>query len=60
MNMDQLQQLVENLDPEEALAALAAAAKKVFPLLGRKARLHFIVNLVGDAGGDKVASMVHL
>jgi hypothetical protein len=48
------------MDPEEALAALAAAAKKLLPLLGEEARFSFMVHLVGAAGGDKVGSLVHL
>ena len=60
MNPKELQRIIEALDPEEALAALAAAVKKLFPVLGEEARLKFMVNLVGAAGGDKVSSMVHL
>jgi hypothetical protein len=60
MNPKELQRIIEALDPEEALAALAAAVKKLFPVLGEEARLNFMVNLVGAAGGDKVSSMVHL
>jgi hypothetical protein len=52
--------MLDAMDPEEALAALAAAAKKLLPLLGEEARLAFMVHLVGAAGGDKVGSLVHL
>jgi hypothetical protein len=60
MSPDQLQHLLDSMDPQEALAALAAAAKKLLPLLGEEARLNFMVHLVGAAGGDKVGSLVHL
>jgi hypothetical protein len=60
MSPDQLQHLLDSMDPEEALAALAAAAKKLLPLLGEEARLNFMLRLVGAAGGDKVGSLVHL
>jgi hypothetical protein len=60
MSPDRLQQVIDALEPEEALAALAVAAKKLLPLLGEEARLKFMMNLLGAAGGDKVTSTVHL
>ncbi len=60
MSTEQLQQIMDGMEPEEALAALARAAARLFPLLGEEALLKFVVALVGQAEGDKVASMVHL
>ncbi len=60
MSMNQIQQIMDNMEPEEALTALARAAARLFPLLGEDALLKFVVALVGQAEGDKVASMVHL
>ena len=60
MSEDQIQQIMESLEPEEALAALARAAARLLPLLGDEALTWFVVSLVGQAEGDKVASMVHL
>ncbi len=60
MSTDEIQRLVDAMDPEAALAALSLAVKKLFSLLGEEARLHFVVNLVGEAGADKVAGLVHL
>ena len=60
MSMDQIQQIIENMEQEAALAALAQAAARLFPLSGDEALLKFVVSLVGQAEGDKVASMVHL
>lgn len=60
MNAERLKQAIEAMDPEEALTVMAAAVKQLFLLLGEEARLNFIVNLVGDAGTDKVSSLVHL
>ncbi len=31
-----------------------------FPLLDQESRLNFVVSLIGDAGTDKVASLVNL
>jgi hypothetical protein len=60
MKRKQLQPILEAMEPEEALAALVAAVRKLFPLLGEEARRSFMVDLVGAAGDDKVSSMVHL
>lgn len=51
---------LEGLAPAEALPAIAGALKKILPLVSEEDRLNFVVNLVGGAGDDKVASMVHL
>ena len=48
------------MDPEEALTAMAAVARGLFPQVSEKARLDFVVGLVGEAGADKVASLVQL
>lgn len=42
------------MDPEQALRELADALRRIFPLLGEEARLQFVVNLVEEAGADKV------
>ena len=55
-----LQQIIDQLAPEEALKEMAVIIKKLFPLLEEQARLDFVVNLIGDAGSDKVSSLVHL
>jgi len=53
-------ELIEKLDPEKALKEIALAVKTLFPLLDQKSRLNFVVSLVGEAGSDKVASLVNL
>ena len=53
-------ELIEKLDPEKALKEIALAVKTLFPLLDQDARLNFVVSLIGDAGADKVASLVNL
>ncbi len=60
MSAKELKRLIDAMDPEEALAELAAAVNRLYPLLGEKARSDFLVRLLGAAGGDKVSSMVHL
>lgn len=60
MGKDDILRAVAATDPEAALAALAQAAKKLFPHLGEEVRLRFMMDLMGEAGDDKVSSMVHL
>ncbi|MCJ7595999.1 MAG: hypothetical protein MUO52_14630 [Desulfobacterales bacterium] len=60
MNTDTLQELVNGMAPEEAASALGAVLKKIFPLLDDDARLRFVLNLVGETGDEKVASLIHL
>jgi len=55
-----VQELIEKLDPEKALKEIALAVKKLFPLLDQESRMAFVVSLVGEAGSDKVASLVNL
>jgi hypothetical protein len=55
-----VQEFLEKLDPEQALNEIARAVKSLFPLLDQEARLNFVVSLIGDAGADKVASLVNL
>jgi hypothetical protein len=55
-----LQQIIDQLAPEEALKEMASIIKKLFPLIEEQARLDFVMNLTGDTDMDKVSSLVHL
>ncbi len=58
--MPGIQERLDRMTPEKALKEVEAALKKVLPLVTEEDRLNFVVNLIGGAGDDKVASMVHL
>jgi hypothetical protein len=58
--MGQIQELLDRMAPDKALGEIAAALKKLFPLIAEEEQLNFVANLIGGAGDDKVASMVHL
>lgn len=60
MSKKTIQALIEEMDPEEALKEMALTVRKLFPLLDQEARLDFVVSLIGEAGSDKVASLVNL
>ena len=55
-----IQELLARMAPEAALDELGTALKKLLPTVSEENRLNFVVNLIGGAGDDKVASMVHL
>ncbi len=58
--MAKILELLERLTPEAALGEIAAALKKLLPAVSEAGRLEFVKQIVGGAGDDKVASMVHL
>ncbi|MBN2060092.1 MAG: hypothetical protein JW882_06710 [Deltaproteobacteria bacterium] len=60
MSAEKLKQIIEQMEPGEAVSSLAIILKNLFKLLDEDDRVQFIVNLVGSAGDDKVAGMVHL
>ncbi len=51
---------LERLAPAQALAEIAVILRKILPLLPEEERRDFVIDLIGGAGDDKVASMVHL
>ncbi len=55
-----IKQIIEDMAPEQALKEIALAARSLFHLLDEKARMDFVMNLVGDTGEGKVSSLVHL
>jgi len=58
--MPGIEERLDRMTPEKALMAIGAALKKILPLVTDEDRLNFVVNLIGGAGDDQVASMVHL
>ncbi len=58
--MKELQQILETMEPAEALAALAPQLKKILAHLDEDARIGFVTDLIDEAGGDKISSMVDL
>lgn len=58
--MDELQKIIGGMAPAEALTRIAAVASSLFPLVDEEARLHYVVGLIGEAGADKVGSLVQL
>ncbi len=55
-----IQEWLARMAPEAALDEIGTALKKILPLVTDEDRLNFVVNLIGGASDDQVASMVHL
>ena len=51
---------LERMGPEKALSEIAVALKTLLPVVTEEERLNFVVQLIGGASDDQVASMVHL
>ena len=60
MSVDKIQELVNNMEHQEAASALAFVVKDIFPLLNEDSQIKFVMDLMGDSGDDKVSSMIHL
>ena len=60
MSTDKIQELLDSLEPEEAATTITTVMKNLFPLLDEEARLRFVVELIGESGDEKDASLVHL
>ncbi len=58
--MNEIEKILNSLDPEDAAAQTAKALKQLLPHLGEEGRNKFIMNLLGETGQDKISSMVHL
>lgn len=58
--MNEIEKILNDLDPEDAVTQAAAALKQFLPLIGEEARNRFIMNLLGETSQDKISSMVHL
>ncbi len=48
------------MEPGEAVAEMGEALKRLLPILDEADRTRFVLSLMGDSGGDKLSSMVHL
>ncbi len=55
-----IREVLDRMAPEAALQEIAAALKELLPRVSEEGRRSFVMKIVGGAGDDKVASMVHL
>jgi len=60
MDTTALETILEDMEPEKALSMLSSTFRKLLPVLDDEARIEFVINLFGEAGEEKIGSMVHL
>jgi hypothetical protein len=60
MSQEKLQRLIETMEPQEALQAIAQVVRNLFSIVGEEAWQDFVVTLVGETAADRTAGMVHL
>ncbi|MCU0575080.1 MAG: hypothetical protein MUC41_19150 [Syntrophobacteraceae bacterium] len=58
--MEEIESIINRMDPEEALAAITKVLGTLLPSLGEEVRSQFLWDLMGESRGDKVSSLVHL
>ncbi len=58
--MKNILNIVENMDPEQALKDIGSTLKKLFSVMDKDAATRFFMNLLDDSGDDKMSGMVHL
>ncbi len=58
--MKELMEILETMDPAEALAVLTPQLKKILSYLDQETMINFVSGLIDGPGGDKTSSMVNL
>jgi hypothetical protein len=58
--MKEIQQILDKMEPEEALAELTPILKSILDHIDEDARVKFVTNMIDETGEDKIGSMVSL
>lgn len=58
--MKELQQILDTMEPGEALAALTPQLREILAQLDEESVVAFVTGLMNGPDGDKVSSMVNL
>ena len=58
--MEEIHKMIDTLDPQKALTEISKILKTLFSTLDEESRSQFLWELMGESGGDKVSSLVHL
>lgn len=58
--MEELERIINRMDPEEVLTEITRVLGALFSTLGEEVRSQFLWELMGESRGDKVSSLVHL
>lgn len=57
--MDSLEKIIDQLEPDEAMAKITLVVKKLFPYVSEKTRLDFLYAFTGEAHGETLPGLVH-
>ncbi len=58
--MNEIQKILEEMEPETALSELAQAIKKILSHFNDDTRVRFVTEMISEAGEDKISSLVNL
>lgn len=58
--MNELFDLVSGMSPEKALSQISSVIERLLADLDEDARERFLMGLIGQSEGDKLAGLVHL
>jgi hypothetical protein len=58
--MNEIFEIISRMAPEEALSEITKVTERLLADLDSEARERFLMNLIGQSEGDKMAGMVHL
>jgi hypothetical protein len=57
--MHAIEKIIDQLDPDEAMAKLTLVVKKLFPYVSEKTRLDFLYAFTGEAHQETLPGLVH-
>ena len=60
MSPSEIDRILDRMEPGPAAAGLAAAVRRILPLLGEEERARIVQDMFGQEAGDRVGSLVHL
>ena len=58
--MNDIKDMIDRMEPDDAMGIITAAVKKLFPYISEKAKLDFFNAFTGEADRDSVPGLVHL
>jgi len=57
--MQSLEEMIDQLEPEEAMAKITSLVKILFPYVSEKTRLDFLYAFTGEAHQETLPGLVH-
>ena len=57
--MRSMEEMIDKLEPDEAMAQITSLVKKLFPYVSEKTRLDFLYAFTGEAHQETLPGLVH-